>query len=77
MEKTIGLRLFATLEKHLSPGEHRVPIHSGDTVQHVLTRLGVPVEEAKLVFVDGAQADLGTSLRGGERVGVFPPIGGG
>jgi molybdopterin converting factor small subunit len=42
-----------------------------------LTALGVPLEEVQLVFVNGTKKEMDTVLTGGERVGVFPPVGGG
>jgi molybdopterin converting factor small subunit len=39
--------------------------------------LEIPADQIKLVFVDGAKAKLTTILDGGERVGIFPPVGGG
>jgi molybdopterin converting factor small subunit len=43
----------------------------------MVERLGIPLEKARLVFVNGKKADLETVLHGGERVGIFPPVGGG
>ncbi|MCU0237783.1 MAG: hypothetical protein MUC72_12010 [Acidobacteria bacterium] len=39
--------------------------------------MNLPEEKAKLIFIDGTKADLLSRLNGGERVGVFPPVGGG
>jgi molybdopterin converting factor small subunit len=40
-------------------------------------KLKVPLDDVQLIFINGIKAGLSTSLNGGERVGVFPPIGGG
>jgi molybdopterin converting factor small subunit len=31
----------------------------------------------KIVFIDNVHAELTSILKGGERVGIFPPVGGG
>ena len=77
MTSHIDLRLVAGLQKFnpVSPETH--PIEPGTTVQELLASLGVPIEKAKLVFVNGLKKDLDFTLKGGERVGIFPPVGGG
>lgn len=75
--KTIELRLFATLAEHSPADADHYPIESGTTVTRLLERLGVPATDVKLIFIDGVKSNLHTSLRGGERVGLFPPVGGG
>lgn len=74
---TIDLRLFATLAAHMPPDAGQYPIESGTTVARLLERLGVPANEVKLIFIDGTRRDLHSPLQGGERVGLFPPVGGG
>ena len=77
MEATIDLRLFATLQKFSPDNSEAFPITPGTTVRDVLTKIHVPVEKAKLIFVNGLKKDLDVELTGGERVGIFPPVGGG
>ena len=74
---TIDLRLFATLQQFNPPHSEAVSITPGTTVRAVLEAIGVPLEKAKLIFVDGLKKDLDQTLSGGERVGIFPPVGGG
>ena len=73
----VTLKLYATLQIFLPPGGEEIPILAGTTVGELLRRIGVPEEKAQLVFVDGVKGELSTPLRGGERVGIFPPVGGG
>jgi molybdopterin synthase sulfur carrier subunit len=73
----IQLKLYATLQMFRPPEGEEYPIAPGTTIRGLLKRLNVPEEKAKLVFIDGAQADLSSTLQGGERVGIFPPVGGG
>jgi sulfur carrier protein ThiS len=55
----------------------RREVAPGTTVAQVLADLGVPAEEVTLIFVDGRRQEPDYSLRGAERIGLFPPIGGG
>lgn len=77
MEATIDLRLFATLGVHLPENASRLPIEEGMTISQLLRQIPLAESEAKLIFVNGARADLKTRLHGGDRVGIFPPVGGG
>lgn len=77
MQPRIRLKLYATLQPFLPPEGEDCPISPGMTVQELLMRLNLPAEKAKLIFIDGAKADLRSQLHGGERVGIFPPVGGG
>jgi sulfur carrier protein ThiS len=73
----IELKLYATLQMFKPAEGETYPIASGMTVQDLLARLQLPAEKAKLIFIDGTKADLSARLQGGERVGIFPPVGGG
>ena len=73
----IQLQLFASLKKFMPPAADNYAIESGMTVGALLTQLNVPQDQIKLVFVDGVRVDPATILAGGERVGIFPPVGGG
>lgn len=75
--RTIDLRLYAALMQFAPPNADRFPIEAGVTIGRVLESLSIPMAEAKLVFINGVRTQLSTRLQGGERVGVFPPVGGG
>lgn len=75
--KTIDLRLYATLAPLTPPNASSYPIEAGTTIGRLLESISIPMAEAKLVFVNGVKTQLTTVLQGGERVGVFPPVGGG
>jgi len=77
MDSHIKLKLYATLQVFMPTGGQEYPISPGMTVQDILTQLNLPKEKAKLIFIDGTQGDLSSRLEGGERVGIFPPVGGG
>jgi molybdopterin converting factor small subunit len=73
----ITIKLFASLNRFRPADPENYPIESGITVEKLLKALGVPEDEVKLVFIDGVKQDLGAALNGGERVGIFPAVGGG
>jgi len=78
MPATIEIKLFASLKKYLpADSEYRYPVEPGTPLSALLDQLRIPEDEIKLIFVNGVKKDASVLLHGGERVGVFPPIGGG
>ena len=78
MPVTIEIKLFATLKKYLPAGSAcRYPVEPGTSLSALFHQLCIPEDEVKLIFIDGVKEDASVLLHGGERVGVFPPIGGG
>jgi molybdopterin converting factor small subunit len=75
--RTIDLRLFATLAKHMPDNASRFPISDGMTVDGLIEQLTISPADAKLIFINGVRATLESRLNGGDRVGIFPPVGGG
>ena len=73
----ISINLFATLKKFTPVSSDSYPVSPGITVKKLLEELYVPEAEVKLVFIDGVKHDLTSILKGGERVGIFPAVGGG
>jgi molybdopterin synthase sulfur carrier subunit len=47
------------------------------TVARVIEQLGLPAQEVTLIMVDGRRREMDFQLQGNERLGLFPPIGGG
>lgn len=76
-ESEIQLKLFANLQAFTPPAADRYPIEAGITVGDLLAQLDIQEDKIKLIFIDGVKSELTTILRGGERVGIFPPVGGG
>ena len=77
----VEINLYATLARYLPDevrqGDHMMELRAGATIGQLLQQLQIPSEEAKLVFVDGVRTDADAVLREGNRVGIFPPVGGG
>ena len=77
MEVRIRIKLFATLQSFMPASAENYAIETGTTIRTLLRQLDIPENKAKLIFIDGIKAELTTALQGGERVGIFPPVGGG
>jgi molybdopterin converting factor small subunit len=77
MNPTIDLRLFATLAEYRPEDPERYAIAPGTTLSDLIRRLGIPEADVKIAFVNSIQVPLDTPLENGDRVGLFPPIGGG
>jgi len=73
----IVIKCFATLSRFAPAEAEAFSVAPGETVADVVARLGIPPDELKLVFVNGAHAPLATPLADGDRVGLFPAVGGG
>ena len=77
----VELNLFATLKRFI-PNEVKgnswdISISEGTKVRELLEQLKIPKNAVKLVFLNGIHASGNEILKEGDRVGVFPPIGGG
>jgi molybdopterin converting factor small subunit len=77
MESHIQIKLFATLQRFMPASAENYAIKTGTTIDTLLQQLDIPEDKAKLIFIDGLKAELTTVLIGGERIGIFPPVGGG
>ena len=77
MTATISLKLFATLAKRMPDNSSQYPIKPGATVRDIVDKLNITEDEAKLIFVNNKRAFLTSVLKDGDRVGIFPPVGGG
>ena len=77
MKTYIQLKLFASLQPFMPPTGENYYIEPGISIRNLLEQMNIPQEKAKLIFIDGIKANLSSTLSGGERVGIFPPVGGG
>jgi sulfur carrier protein ThiS len=74
----LDVNLYASLRKYVGGAPSvQIEIQPGQTIAQVLGRLGVPTDETRIIFVDNRAAVLTDVLQGGERLAVFPAIGGG
>jgi molybdopterin converting factor small subunit len=73
----VQIRFYASLKALEPPSAASHPLAPGTTVGEALAQFRVPGDQVKLVFVNGRKTDLDQVLRDGDRLGVFPPVGGG
>ena len=77
----VEVRLFASFTKYLpddAEGQKVIlDLAEGTTVKQVLVQLRVPLEEIKLVFINSVHTEIEDVLKDGDRMGAFPPVGGG
>jgi len=74
----VQVNLYAVLRKYVDGAPSvRLDIAPGETISQILDRLGVPEQQAKIIFVNNRHAAFSHPLQGGEQVDVFSGIGGG
>ncbi len=73
----IELKFFATIARYLPKSSQAFSVEEGTTIKSLVSRLNIPESEVKLTFVNGKQRPLNHILQDGERLGIFPPVGGG
>ena len=73
----ITVKCYATLSAYQPDNTENFPINEGETVASLIQRLGIAPEEVKITFVNSRSVDVNTALNEGDRVGIFPAVGGG
>jgi molybdopterin synthase sulfur carrier subunit len=78
---TVYAKLFATLRRHyphLGIGEPMpVELPDGATVGDLVEHLRLPADQVKVVFVNNVIRETEYPLADGDKLGIFPPVGGG
>lgn len=73
----IELKLFVTLSKFLPESADVFEVASGTTIETLIKTLNIDETQVKLIFVNGKKEEKNYQLQPGDRVGLFPPVGGG
>jgi sulfur-carrier protein len=73
----LTLKCYATLAKYAPPGTGDLELRPGETVAGLLQRLGIPAAEVTIIMRNGRSAKLDEPLAHGDRLGLFPAVGGG
>ena len=76
----IEVRLYATLRQYFpssSTGVVAVDVQEGITLSELISALEIDKNEVKMMMVNGTAAEGALKLTDGDRVGLFPPVGGG
>ncbi len=73
----IEVKCYATLMSFQPENAAAFPVEKGETVEGLLGRLGIKAEDVKIVFINGTKVGPDAALGDGDRVGIFPAVGGG
>jgi len=76
----IEVRLYATLRRYAlsaAEGVFNVDVPEGGKAADVIASLGVNVDEVHILMINGVSSPLDQVLAEGDRLGLFPAIGGG
>ena len=78
---TLKIFLSSTLRKHVAGYDPvkglGVEVDGSITVAEVCKKMKIPIDNIKVAFVNGKSQKLDYILQGEERIGLFPPVGGG
>jgi len=77
MQTHIQIKFFVGLNDQTPPSSDHYPIESGITVECLLDILQISTNQKLIIFINNKRAALTSCLKGGERVAVLPPVGGG
>ncbi len=72
----VTVKAFATLTKY-QPEGGCLELAEGSTVADVLRIIELAPEEVTIIFVNSVHSELDKVLHDGDKVGLFPPVGGG
>jgi len=77
----IEIHLFASISKYLPTGAldktFHMEVSHATPIKEIINRIGIPRSDIKLIFLNGVHAMDTDILKDGDRLGLFPPIGGG
>ena len=77
----VQVRLYAALVR-LVPGATagtplEVDLPEGSTLAELVAAIHLPAPEVKVIFANGRAREMSYTLAPGDRVGIFPLVGGG
>ncbi len=73
----IDLKLFVTLSKYLPEDSECFEVPDNTSVEKLISDLGIEPGIVKLIFVNGKKQNGKYVLKNHDRLGLFPPVGGG
>lgn len=73
----ITVKCYATLQRFQPTGGEDFSLREGGTVLDVVLALGIAPEDVTVIFVNGLHAPMDKALADGDRLGLFPAVGGG
>ena len=77
----VEVNLYATLKQYMKNEilgkSTAIDLEDGLGVKDIIQKLQIPADLVKLIFINGVHAKRDTILKDGDRLGLFPPVGGG
>ncbi len=75
----INVKLYANLPQFSKSKKKELEIlwSKGLTIEKILNDEGISLKIAKIIMVNGSRQDTDFILKDGDRVAIFPPVGGG
>ncbi|MDM8216098.1 MoaD/ThiS family protein [Desulfovibrio piger] len=77
----LHIKLSTTLRDYVKGYEPEKGLHvevpDGMTVGELARHIGLPLEEIKIVMVNGRHSEADDAMRDGDRIAFFPAVGGG
>lgn len=77
----VEVRLFAYLRELFPPesrGVKKIEVKECLTIDNLMDEIGIIEKEIMIVMINGVRKlDYNESLKEGDRVSIFPPVGGG
>lgn len=76
----VEVRLYATLRRYTPAnpnGVITVELPDGSTVLDLVKAIKIDPAEIHLIMINGTGCELEKIVSNGDRVGLFPPVGGG
>lgn len=76
----VEVRLYATLRRYApaaSKGVFPVEIAADTTVAQLVNAINMDVTEIHIIMINGVGSTMHSTLYDGDRLGLFPPVGGG
>lgn len=73
----IEIKCFATLADYAPEDGILSGLPPAASPRLIMDLLGIPEEEVKIIFINGIHAAADAALAHGDRLGLFPAVGGG
>jgi sulfur carrier protein ThiS len=76
----VEVRLYATLRRYTTASPNGVinmEVVEGSSVLDLVEQLGIDPAEIHLTMINGIGCELEQTVKSGDRIGLFPPVGGG
>ena len=73
----ITFKCYATLARLQPADAANLPVRPGETVGELLQRHGIPAKDVAIIMLNGRSVETDAPLADGDRLGVFPAVGGG